>query len=67
LGAKPEIKKWAKKTMPFVQFMKARIEEKGLHALDLTLDFDEAEVIVLCSNFCFSYGAKNRTFSGIAG
>ncbi len=47
--------------------MKARIEEKGLHALDLTLDFDEAEVIVLCSNFCFSYGAKNRTFSGIAG
>jgi len=30
--------------MPFVQFMKARIDEIGLKALDLTLDFDEAEV-----------------------
>ncbi len=46
LGAKPEIKKWAKKTMPFVQFVKARIEEFGLAALDLTLDFDEAEVLL---------------------
>ena len=31
--------------MPFVQFVKARIEELGLAALDLTLDFDEAEVL----------------------
>jgi len=34
-----------KKTMPFVQFIKARIEELGLAALDLTLDFDEAKVL----------------------
>jgi hypothetical protein len=45
LAAKPEIKKWLKKTMPFVQLVKSRIEEFGLRAFDLTLDFDEAQVL----------------------
>jgi leucyl-tRNA synthetase len=34
-----------KKTMPFVQFVKARMEELGVAALDLKTDFDEAKVL----------------------
>ncbi len=31
--------------MPFVQFVKARMEELGVAALDLKTDFDEAKVL----------------------
>ena len=34
-----------KKTMPFVQFVKARMDELGIAALDLKTDFDEAKVL----------------------
>ena len=45
LATKPELKKWMKKTMPFVQFVKTRMEELGVAALDLKTDFDEAKVL----------------------
>ena len=45
LATKPELKKWMKKTMPFVQFVKTRMDELGVAALDLKTDFDEAKVL----------------------
>ena len=45
LSAMPELKKWIKKVMPFVAWAKERVNEQGLSALDLTLDFDERIVL----------------------
>ena len=51
LGSKPELKKWMKKVMPFVQFTKERVKQSGLTALDLTLEYDEREVLRLNSDY----------------
>ncbi len=45
LAKRPELKKFMKKVMPFVQFTKERVEKVGEQALDLTLDFDERSVL----------------------
>jgi len=45
LAAKPELKKYMKKVMPFVQFTKERVAAVGQRALDLTLDIDEKAVL----------------------
>jgi len=44
-AAKPELKKYMKKVMPFVQMAKDKVEKHGIHAIDLTTEFDEADVI----------------------
>lgn len=44
-GAKPELKKYMKKVMPFVQMSKEKVTQKGIQAINLTMDFDEMDVI----------------------
>lgn len=45
LGGKNELKKYMKKVMPFVQVTREKMETVGLSALNLTLDFDEFDVL----------------------
>ena len=45
LAKKPELKKFMKKTMPFVAFMKDKVVTKGLSALDTSLPWDETTVL----------------------
>ncbi|XP_037070028.1 leucine--tRNA ligase, cytoplasmic-like isoform X2 [Pollicipes pollicipes] len=45
MSKKPELKKHMKKVMPFVQSVMEKVDAVGLHALNLTLDFDEQEVL----------------------
>ncbi|XP_048776266.2 leucine--tRNA ligase, cytoplasmic-like [Ostrea edulis] len=40
-----ELKKYAKKLMPFVQVAKGNVEKNGIKALNLTSDIDEVEVM----------------------
>uniref|UniRef100_A0A0B7B5B4 Uncharacterized protein n=1 Tax=Arion vulgaris TaxID=1028688 RepID=A0A0B7B5B4_9EUPU len=47
LISKPELKKYTKKLMPFVQVAKENVEKNGVRALALTSDIDEAEVLNL--------------------
>ena len=49
LAKKPELKKFMKKTMPFVAFMKEKVGSKGLEALDTSLPWDEMKVD--CSSY----------------
>ncbi|XP_013388845.1 leucine--tRNA ligase, cytoplasmic isoform X1 [Lingula anatina] len=44
-GNKPELKKYMKKVMPFVQLVKEGVAQKGVEAMNLTLDFDEKAVL----------------------
>ncbi|KAK6644321.1 Leucine--tRNA ligase, cytoplasmic [Polyplax serrata] len=41
LNSRPELKKYAKKLMPFVQATREKVEKIGLSAYNLTLDFSE--------------------------
>ncbi|XP_014470950.1 PREDICTED: leucine--tRNA ligase, cytoplasmic [Dinoponera quadriceps] len=45
LGGKNELKKYMKRVMPFAQLMKEKVESVGLSALNLTLDFNEFDVL----------------------
>ncbi|XP_034937128.1 leucine--tRNA ligase, cytoplasmic [Chelonus insularis] len=45
LSGKNELKKYMKKVMPFVQVLKEKVETLGISALNLTLDFDEVNVL----------------------
>lgn len=45
LNLEVELKKYMKKVMPFVQATREKIELIGVKAFQLTLDFDEAEVL----------------------
>lgn len=45
LSGKSELKKYMKRVMPFVQAVKEKVETVGLSALNLTLDFDEFDVL----------------------
>ena len=45
LAKKAELKKFMKKTMPFVAFMKDKVVTKGLSALDTSLPWDETTVL----------------------
>jgi leucyl-tRNA synthetase len=45
IAKKPELKKFMKKTMPFVAFMKEKVAAKGLAALDTSLPWDEMKVL----------------------
>ena len=45
LGSKPELKKYMKKVMPFVQMAKEKLSQHGIQAINLTMDFDEMEII----------------------
>ncbi len=54
LGKKADLKKYMKKVMPFVQFTKERVAQTGLKALDLTLEFDEREVLCRDSDYLLS-------------
>lgn len=45
LGGKNELKKYMKRVMPFAQVMKEKMETIGLSALNLTLDFNEFDVL----------------------
>lgn len=44
-GAKPELKKYMKKVMPFVQLAKEKVDKDGIEAISLKMDFDEMDVI----------------------
>ncbi|XP_029053430.2 leucine--tRNA ligase, cytoplasmic [Osmia bicornis bicornis] len=45
LGKLPVLKTYMKRVMPFVQVVREKMEQIGLSALDLTLDFDEFKVL----------------------
>jgi len=45
MGKKPELKKFMKKVMPFVAFMKERVSTVGMSALDTSLPWDETAVL----------------------
>ncbi|VEN44598.1 unnamed protein product [Callosobruchus maculatus] len=45
LGKMEELKKYMKKVMPFVQATREKMEQLGVKALALTLEFDEADVL----------------------
>jgi len=45
MGKKQELKKVMKKVMPFVAFMKERVDSVGLSALDTSLPWDEMTVL----------------------
>ena len=45
LSKKTELKKYMKRVMPFVQATRQKIEDIGLQALNLTLEFDEMDVL----------------------
>ncbi|XP_039295414.1 leucine--tRNA ligase, cytoplasmic [Nilaparvata lugens] len=47
LNVIPELKKYMKKVMPFVQDVKLKVDAIGLKALSLTLEFDEMNVLNL--------------------
>ncbi|XP_077984982.1 leucine--tRNA ligase, cytoplasmic-like [Glandiceps talaboti] len=51
LKKKDAVKKYMKKLMPFVQTVKQNVEEKGVHAMDLTSDFDEKQVLLTNVNY----------------
>lgn len=40
-----ELKKYMKRVMPFVQTTREKVDQIGIKALALTLEFDEAEVL----------------------
>ncbi|KAJ9600790.1 hypothetical protein L9F63_001070, partial [Diploptera punctata] len=45
LSKKSELKKYMKRVMPFVQATREKIDSIGLQALNLTLEFDEMDVL----------------------
>jgi len=45
LSKKSELKKYMKRVMPFAQAVREKIDVFGLQALNLTLDFDEMDVL----------------------
>lgn len=45
LSKKPELKKYMKRVMPFAQTTREKIDSVGVKALNLTLEFDEMEVL----------------------
>merc|ERR1719391_956034 len=45
MGKKPELKKFMKRVMPFVAFMKDKVAASGLSVLDTSLPWDEMEVL----------------------
>lgn len=45
LNTKPELKKYQKKVMPFVQRKKEEVTQHGIRAIDLTTEYDEMDVI----------------------
>lgn len=47
LCSKPELKKYMKRVMPFVQATRDKVNSTGLNALRLTLDFDEMAVLAM--------------------
>lgn len=51
---KPELKKYMKKLMPFVQVVKENVEKLGIKALALTSEIDEMEVLKIYSVYLAS-------------
>ncbi|KAG7204947.1 hypothetical protein KM043_005335 [Ampulex compressa] len=51
LGRLSELKKYMKRVMPFVQVIREKMESSGLSALNLTLDFNEIEVLEQNKNY----------------
>lgn len=45
LGNIPELKKYMKRVMPFVQVVREKVECMGLSAFNTTLDFDEYDIL----------------------
>jgi leucyl-tRNA synthetase len=45
LSKKPELKKYMKRVMPFTQATREKMNIVGVQALNLTLDFDEMDVL----------------------
>ncbi|OQR70265.1 leucine--tRNA ligase [Tropilaelaps mercedesae] len=45
LKNKPELSKYIKKVMPFVQMIREKVEKHGIKALQLTIDFNEMEIL----------------------
>ena len=39
------------KVLPFVAYLKGKVEQKGLQAFNTTLDLDEFEVLKTCAHY----------------
>lgn len=51
LNTKAELKKYMKRVMPFVQATREKMDTLGVAALNLTLDFDEVEVLKINQDY----------------
>ena len=45
MKTEPEVKKYMKKVMPYIQMVKERFETIGVRALDLVSPFDEMKIL----------------------
>ncbi|XP_046624335.1 leucine--tRNA ligase, cytoplasmic [Neodiprion virginianus] len=51
LSTKTELKKYMKRVMPFVQATREKMDTLGVSALNLTLDFDEVDVLTINQDY----------------
>jgi len=61
MKGEPDVKKYMKKVMPYVQMVKERFEQIGIRALDLTSPFDEMDIL----NQNIDYMAQTLELDGI--
>ncbi|XP_021345352.1 leucine--tRNA ligase, cytoplasmic-like [Mizuhopecten yessoensis] len=54
LNSETSLQKYKKKLMPFVQLMKESVEQSGVKALNVTMEFDEKEVLEMYKKYLVS-------------
>ena len=54
LNKRPDLTKYKKKLMPFVQIVKKEVSVHGIKAFNLTLDFEEKDVLGMYNKYLVS-------------
>jgi leucyl-tRNA synthetase len=58
-----DLKKYMKKVMPFVQMVRSSMAKKGVKALDVTMEFDEKNILEECMEYLKSTLNVGSTFT----